>query len=321
MMNKFIFLTFLLFFSTFSYGSCKYGILQSKTDTKSYNVEFQPENLQAAGKITLSFVEPFTCYAGVEKMLFQSQIDKKVFSIGGPQGIKFKIYFNAGESFNELFIYNTYYPASAINKELTVKMEYLPQTTSADENISGDSFTINDAFTISSDKCTWFIFWCINTSANKYVGNLTVNIVHRATTCDFSSAMYFIQMDDITTKELLAGETKRSQPQNIILNCNGILGATSNPVSLSITDGDWGPSGDILINSNSNGAQNIGFKIYNEPSKARLSKGDRLLSLSKYKKIDSQFILPVSAEYARTNNNIPTAGAVDSKVIFKINYQ
>lgn len=321
MMNKVIFFTFLLFFSTFSYGSCKSGIGQAKTDTKSYNVEFQPENMQAVGKINLSFVEPFICFAGDEKMLFQSQIDKKIFSIGGSQGIKFKIYFDAGESFNEIFTYNTRYPASAINKELMVKMEYLPQTTSADENISGDSFTINNAFTISSDKCTWILFWCINTSANKYVGNLTVDIVHRATTCDFSSAMYFIQMDDITTKELLAGETKRSQPQNIILNCNSILGATSNPVSLSIMDGDWGPSGDILINSNSNGAQNVGFKIYNESTNSRLSKGDRLLSLSKYMKIDTQYIFPVSAEYARTNNNIPTAGAVDSKVIFKITYQ
>lgn len=321
MMSKVTFFTFLLFFSTFSYGSCKSAIFQSKTDTKSYNVEFQPENLQALGKINLSFVEPFTCFAGDEKMLFQSQIDKKVFSIGGPQGIKFKIYFDAGESFNEIFTYNMRYPASVINKELIVKIEYLPQTSSADENILGDSFAINNAFTISSDKCTWFLFWCISTSANKYVGNLTVDIVHRATTCDFSNAMYYIKMDDITTKELLAGETKRSQPQNIILNCNGILGATSNPVSLSIMDGDWGPSGDILINSNSNGAQNVGFKIYNESTNSRLSKGDRLLSLSKYMKIDSQYIFPVSAEYARTNNNIPTAGAVDSKVIFKITYQ
>ncbi|EPC6089433.1 fimbrial protein [Citrobacter freundii] len=321
MMNKVIFFTFLLFFSTFSYGSCKDGIFQSKTDTKSYNVEFQPKNLQAEDKINLSFVEPFTCYAGDEKMLFQSQLDKKVFSIGGPQGIKFKIYFDVGESFSDIFRNNTRYPASAINKELLVKTEYLPQTASVDENIQGDSVLINNAFTISSDKCTWFLFWCISTSANKYVGNLTVNIVHRATTCDFSSAIYFIQMDDITTKELLAGETKRSQPKNIVLNCNGIFGATSNPVSLSVTDGDWGPSGGILMNNNGNGAQNVGFKIYNDSTNARLSKGDRLLSLSKYSKIDSQYIFPVSAEYARTNDNIPTAGAVDSKVIFKITYQ
>ncbi|WP_336241351.1 fimbrial protein [Citrobacter freundii] len=75
------------------------------------------------------------------------------------------------------------------------------------------------------------------------------------------------------------------------------------------------------MNNNGNGAQNVGFKIYNDSTNARLSKGDRLLSLSKYSKIDSQYIFPVSAEYARTNDNIPTAGAVDSKVIFKITYQ
>lgn len=77
MMNKFIFLTFLLFFSTFSYGSCKYGILQSKTDTKSYNVEFQPENLQAAGKITLSFVEPLPVMQVTKKCFFKVRLIRR----------------------------------------------------------------------------------------------------------------------------------------------------------------------------------------------------------------------------------------------------
>jgi len=321
MMNKIIFFTFLLFFSALSYGSCKEAMFQSKTDSKNYNVEFQPENLQAESKINLSFVEPFTCYAGDEKMFFQSQVDKKIFSLGSSKGIKFKLYFDVGESFNDIFLKNKRYEASAINKELSVKMEYLPQTASADEVISDSPFTINNAFTISSDKCTWILFWCVSTSANKYVGNLTVNITHHATTCDFSKTIYSIQMDDITTKELLAGEAKKSKPQDIILNCNGILGATSNPVSLSITGGDWGTSGNILTNSNSNGAQNVGFKIYNGDTNVQLSKGDRLLSLDKYVKINSQYIFPVFAEYTRTNDNMPTAGAVDSKVIFKITYQ
>lgn len=77
MMSKVTFFTFLLFFSTFSYGSCKSAIFQSKTDTKSYNVEFQPENLQAVGKINLSFVEPFTCFAGDEKCFFKARLIRK----------------------------------------------------------------------------------------------------------------------------------------------------------------------------------------------------------------------------------------------------
>ncbi|ENI4726765.1 type 1 fimbrial protein, partial [Salmonella enterica] len=156
---------------------------------------------------------------------------------------------------------------------------------------------------------------------NAYSQYLTFTVKHKPTTCRFSQPTYEIKMPDTTLNEILSGNNSKTGSTNLVLNCDGVYNVTTNPVSFNVARGDWNDNGTILKNTIINGAQGVGFQIYNGTAATPLKRGDALMSrLTKMATINDQYTFPITARYVRITGEALQPGEVQSKVIFAVSY-
>ncbi|EBF4783261.1 type 1 fimbrial protein [Salmonella enterica subsp. diarizonae] len=219
------------------------------------------------------------------------------------------------------------------NKQMTLKASYVAAMSYSSDNgekVYGNSFSLSKPAVnfLSNNSCNSNILAWIVCSAlrlfsndNAYSQYLTFTVKHKPTTCRFSQPTYEIKMPDTTLNEILSGNNSKTGSTNLVLNCDGVYNVTTNPVSFNVARGDWNDNGTILKNTITNGAQGVGFQIYNGTAATPLKRGDALMSrLTKMATINDQYTFPITARYVRITGEALQPGEVQSKVIFAISY-
>lgn len=293
-----------------------------KSDAITLDVTFDLSNnlLSVSQNQVLGFTQNFSCVLSNEKMYFTDNVGDNIYSLGVSNGVKFSI---KGISTNfPVSVERGDNSVNVINKLITLQFDYIKNGKAPVKTFGDNTFTIDKAFTIASQSCIRLFGGCLwGSDASQYNVNLNVTVINKKTTCEFLSPHYFIKMEDVTTQELLVGNGKRSKSEDIKLRCDGIHGIASNPVTVKISDGDWDANGQILLNTISTGSKNVGFKLFRGSESVTLHKGNVLLSVAKYSGLETDYVFPVSAEYALTGGGKPTTGEISSKVIFRVDYQ
>ncbi|AXC69748.1 type 1 fimbrial protein [Salmonella enterica subsp. diarizonae serovar 59:z10:-] len=219
------------------------------------------------------------------------------------------------------------------NKQMTLKASYVAAMSYSSDNgekVYGNSFSLSKPAVnfLSNNSCNSNILAWIVCSAlrlfsndNAYSQYLTFTVKHKPTTCRFSQPTYEIKMPDTTLNEILSGNNSKTGSTNLVLNCDGVYNVTTNPVSFNVARGDWNDNGTILKNTITNGAQGVGFQIYNGTAATPLKRGDALMSrLTKMATINDQYTFPITARYVRITEEALQPGEVQSKVIFSVSY-
>ncbi|EHI9174233.1 type 1 fimbrial protein [Salmonella enterica] len=219
------------------------------------------------------------------------------------------------------------------NKQMTLKASYVAAMSYSSDNgekVYGNSFSLSKPAVnfLSNNSCNSNILAWIVCSAlrlfsndNAYSQYLTFTVKHKPTTCRFSQPTYEIKMPDTTLNEILSGNNSKTGSTNLVLNCDGVYNVTTNPVSFNVARGDWNDNGTILKNTITNGAQGVGFQIYNGTAATPLKRGDALMSrLTKMATINDQYTFPITARYVRITGEALQPGEVQSKVIFAVSY-
>ncbi|EIV7689305.1 type 1 fimbrial protein [Salmonella enterica] len=219
------------------------------------------------------------------------------------------------------------------NKQMTLKASYvaaMSYSSDKGEKVYGNSFSLSKPAVnfLSNNSCNSNILAWIVCSAlrlfsndNAYSQYLTFTVKHKPTTCRFSQPTYEIKMPDTTLNEILSGNNSKTGSTNLVLNCDGVYNVTTNPVSFNVARGDWNDNGTILKNTITNGAQGVGFQIYNGTAATPLKRGDALMSrLTKMATINDQYTFPITARYVRITGEALQPGEVQSKVIFAVSY-
>ncbi|EAN1158989.1 type 1 fimbrial protein [Salmonella enterica] len=219
------------------------------------------------------------------------------------------------------------------NKQMTLKASYVAAMSYSSDNgekVYGNSFSLSKPAVnfLSNNSCNSNILAWIVCSAlrlfsndNAYSQYLTFTVKHKPTTCRFSQPTYEIKMPDTTLNEILSGNNSKTGSTNLVLNCDGVYNVTTNPVSFNVARGDWNDNGTILKNTITNGAQGVGFQIYNGTAATPLKRGDALMSrLTKMATINDQYTFPITARYVRITGEALQPGEVQSKVIFSVSY-
>ncbi|EDR0251747.1 type 1 fimbrial protein [Salmonella enterica subsp. diarizonae] len=219
------------------------------------------------------------------------------------------------------------------NKQMTLKASYVAAMSYSSDNgekVYGNSFSLSKPAVnfLSNNSCNSNILAWIVCSAlrlfsndNAYSQYLTFTVKHKPTTCRFSQPTYEIKMPDTTLNEILSGNNSKTGSTNLVLNCDGVYNITTNPVSFNVARGDWNDNGTILKNTITNGAQGVGFQIYNGTAATPLKRGDALMSrLTKMATINDQYTFPITARYVRITGEALQPGEVQSKVIFAVSY-
>ncbi|EDM1757316.1 type 1 fimbrial protein [Salmonella enterica subsp. diarizonae] len=219
------------------------------------------------------------------------------------------------------------------NKQMTLKASYVAAMSYSSDNgekVYGNSFSLSKPAVnfLSNNSCNSNILAWIVCSAlrlfsndNAYSQYLTFTVKHKPTTCRFSQPTYEIKMPDTTLNEILSGNNSKTGSTNLVLNCDGVYNVTTNPVSFNVARGDWNDNGTILKNTITNGAQGVGFQIYNGTAATPLKRGDALMSrLTKMATINDQYTFPITARYVRITGEALQLGEVQSKVIFAVSY-
>lgn len=219
------------------------------------------------------------------------------------------------------------------NKQMTLKASYVAAMSYSSDNgekVYGNSFSLSKPAVnfLSNNSCNSNILAWIVCSAlrlfsndNAYSQYLTFTVKHKPTTCRFSQPTYEIKMPDTTLNEILSGNNSKTGSTNLVLNCDGVYNVTTNPVSFNVARGDWNDNGTILKNTIINGAQGVGFQIYNGTAATPLKRGDALMSrLTKMATINDQYTFPITARYVRITGEALQPGEVQSKVIFAVSY-
>ncbi|HGG3808921.1 TPA: fimbrial protein [Salmonella enterica subsp. diarizonae] len=219
------------------------------------------------------------------------------------------------------------------NKQMTLKASYVAAMSYSSDNgekVYGNSFSLSKPAVnfLSNNLCNSNILAWIVCSAlrlfsndNAYSQYLTFTVKHKPTTCRFSQPTYEIKMPDTTLNEILSGNNSKTGSTNLVLNCDGVYNVTTNPVSFNVARGDWNDNGTILKNTIINGAQGVGFQIYNGTAATPLKRGDALMSrLTKMATINDQYTFPITARYVRITGEALQPGEVQSKVIFAVSY-
>ncbi|ECG1304636.1 type 1 fimbrial protein [Salmonella enterica subsp. diarizonae] len=219
------------------------------------------------------------------------------------------------------------------NKQMTLKASYVAAMSYSSDNgekVYGNSFSLSKPAVnfLSNNSCNSNILAWIVCSAlrlfsndNAYSQYLTFTVKHKPTTCRFSQPTYEIKMPDTTLNEILSGNNSKTGSTNLVLNCDGVYNVTTNPVSFNVARGDWNDNGTILKNTITNGAQGVGFQIYNGTAATPLKRGDALMSrLTKMATINDQYTFPITARYVRITGEALQPGEVQSKVIFAVFY-
>ncbi|EKC9051874.1 fimbrial protein [Salmonella enterica] len=219
------------------------------------------------------------------------------------------------------------------NKQMTLKASYVAAMSYSSDNgekVYGNSFSLSKPAVnfLSNNSCNSNILAWIVCSAlrlfsndNAYSQYLTLTVKHKPTTCRFSQPTYEIKMPDTTLNEILSGNNSKTGSTNLVLNCDGVYNVTTNPVSFNVARGDWNDNGTILKNTIINGAQGVGFQIYNGTAATPLKRGDALMSrLTKMATINDQYTFPITARYVRITGEALQPGEVQSKVIFAVSY-
>ncbi|EMN7476302.1 type 1 fimbrial protein [Salmonella enterica] len=219
------------------------------------------------------------------------------------------------------------------NKQMTLKASYVAAMSYSSDNgekVYGNSFSLSKPAVnfLSNNSCNSNILAWIVCSAlrlfsndNAYSQYLTFTVKHKPTTCRFSQPTYEIKMPDTTLNEILSGNNSKTGSTNLVLNCDGVYNVTTNPVSFNVARGDWNDNGTILKNTITNGAQGVGFQIYNGTAATSLKRGDALMSrLTKMATINDQYTFPITARYVRITGEALQPGEVQSKVIFAVSY-
>ncbi|EFT7223202.1 type 1 fimbrial protein [Salmonella enterica] len=219
------------------------------------------------------------------------------------------------------------------NKQMPLKASYVAAMSYSSDNgekVYGNSFSLSKPAVnfLSNNSCNSNILAWIVCSAlrlfsndNAYSQYLTFTVKHKPTTCRFSQPTYEIKMPDTTLSEILSGNNSKTGSTNLVLNCDGVYNVTTNPVSFNVARGDWNDNGTILKNTIINGAQGVGFQIYNGTAATPLKRGDALMSrLTKMATINDQYTFPITARYVRITGEALQPGEVQSKVIFAVSY-
>ncbi|HAE6205902.1 TPA_asm: type 1 fimbrial protein [Salmonella enterica subsp. diarizonae serovar 50:l,v:z35] len=219
------------------------------------------------------------------------------------------------------------------NKQMTLKASYVAAMSYCSDNgekVYGNSFSLSKPAVnfLSNNSCNSNILAWIVCSAlrlfsndNAYSQYLTFTVKHKPTTCRFSQPTYEIKMPDTTLNEILSGNNSKTGSTNLVLNCDGVYNVTTNPVSFNVARGNWNDNGTILKNTITNGAQGVGFQIYNGTAATPLKRGDALMSrLTKMATINDQYTFPITARYVRITGEALQPGEVQSKVIFAVSY-
>ncbi|AXD12112.1 type 1 fimbrial protein [Salmonella enterica subsp. diarizonae] len=219
------------------------------------------------------------------------------------------------------------------NKQMTLKASYVAAMSYSSDNgekVYGNSFSLSKPAVnfLSNNSCNSNILAWIVCSAlrlfsndNAYSQYLTFTVKHKPTTCRFSQPTYEIKMPDTTLNEILSGNNSKTGSINLVLNCDGVYNVTTNPVSFNVARGNWNDNGTILKNTITNGAQGVGFQIYNGTAATPLKRGDALMSrLTKMATINDQYTFPITARYVRITGEALQPGEVQSKVIFAVSY-
>lgn len=219
------------------------------------------------------------------------------------------------------------------NKQMTLKASYVAAMSYSSDNgekVYGNSFSLSKPAVnfLSNNSCNSNILAWIVCSAlrlfsndNAYSQYLTFTVKHKPTTCRFSQPTYEIKMPDTTLNEILSGNNSKTGSTNLVLNCDGVYNVTTNPVSFNVARGDWNDNGTILKNTITNGAQGVGFQIYNGTAATPLKRGNALMSrLTKMATINDQYTFPITARYVRITGEALQPGEVQSKVIFAVSY-
>lgn len=219
------------------------------------------------------------------------------------------------------------------NKQMTLKASYVAAMSYSSDNgekVYGNSFSLSKPAVnfLSNNSCNSNILAWIVCSAlrlfsndNAYSQYMTFTVKHKPTTCRFSQPTYEIKMPDTTLNEILSGNNSKTGSTNLVLNCDGVYNVTTNPVSFNVARGDWNDNGTILKNTIINGAQGVGFQIYNGTAATPLKRGDALMSrLTKMATINDQYTFPITARYVRITGEALQLGEVQSKVIFSVSY-
>ncbi|EDV5769018.1 type 1 fimbrial protein [Salmonella enterica subsp. diarizonae] len=219
------------------------------------------------------------------------------------------------------------------NKQMTLKASYVAAMSYSSDNgekVYGNSFSLSKPAVnfLSNNSCNSNILAWIVCSAlrlfsndNAYSQYLTFTVKHKPTTCRFSQPTYEIKMPDTTLNEILSGNNSKTGSTNLVLNCDGVYNVTTNPVSFNVARGNWNDNGTILKNTITNGAQGVGFQIYNGTAATPLKRGDALMSrLTKMATINDQYTFPITARYVRITGEALQPGEVQSKVIFAVSY-
>ncbi|EAA9301283.1 type 1 fimbrial protein [Salmonella enterica] len=219
------------------------------------------------------------------------------------------------------------------NKQMTLKASYVAAMSYSSDNgekVYGNSFSLSKPAVnfLSNNSCNSNILAWIVCSAlrlfsndNAYSQYFTFTVKHKPTTCRFSQPTYEIKMPDTTLNEILSGNNSKTGSTNLVLNCDGVYNVTTNPVSFNVARGNWNDNGTILKNTITNGAQGVGFQIYNGTAATPLKRGDALMSrLTKMATINDQYTFPITARYVRITGEALQPGEVQSKVIFAVSY-
>ncbi|EAA8951060.1 type 1 fimbrial protein [Salmonella enterica] len=219
------------------------------------------------------------------------------------------------------------------NKQMTLKASYVAAMSYSSDNgekVYGNSFSLSKPAVnfLSNNSCNSNILAWIVCSAlrlfsndNAYSQYLTFTVKHKPTTCRFSQPTYEIKLPDTTLNEILSGNNSKTGSTNLVLNCDGVYNVTTNPVSFNVARGNWNDNGTILKNTITNGAQGVGFQIYNGTAATPLKRGDALMSrLTKMATINDQYTFPITARYVRITGEALQPGEVQSKVIFAVSY-
>lgn len=319
-------LLILLFLSPLTAQSaCRIDGDGKKSETITLNVTFDLSNklLSLSQNQILAFTKNFSCATPWDKMYFTDNIGDNIYSLSGLNNVRFSIK-GTSTNFPVPVVWGDN-KSSVINKVITLQFKYVKNGSESVKFFENNTFTIDKAFTVASQKCWETGGACIiGSDASQFNVNLKVTVINKRTTCEFSSPTYEIKMDDITVQQLITGNVGVMKSTNVELKCDGIYNISSNPVTVKLSEGDWNTDETKLVSSIVNGAKNVGFNIYEvyDGGMRKLNKGSKLLSILKNSTINDRYNVPIAAEYTLINHNErPTSGLVSSKVILKIEYQ
>lgn len=315
----------LMLFCFHAHSACRIGGDGKNSDSTTLNATFDLSNklLTVSQSHILAFTRDFNCLLSSDKMYLTDNIGGNVYSLASTNNVRFTI--KGTSPHFPLSVGSGDKSASILNKAITLTFAYVDTGAAAVKTFGNNSFTLDNAFTVTSQQCFKIFGFCLwGSDASLFTVNLNVTVINKKSTCDFASPTYEINLEGVTVKELIDGGNTPRGSTTIQLKCDGINQVASNPVNVRLSAGDWDAQGKLLLNSLAGGSKNVGFKLFrikdDNSALVRLKQGDDIVSVDKNMPLTSDLSVMLLAEYALINNERPTPGQVSSRVILQMVY-